>query len=62
MEIVIKDLLEDITEGEIDNVDILIVYKDAVERLDMSKEEMQLVQPLLDVIINKYQNKDVGFK
>lgn len=62
MELVIKELLENITESEIDNVDILIDYKDSVEGLNMSKEEMQLVQPLLDVIINKYQNKDIEFK
>ena len=62
LEVIIKELIAVISETPIDNVDILIEYKEAVERLNMYGQELQLIQPLLNVIINNYQNKDVEFK
>lgn len=62
METIINELIAVISKTQIDNVDTLIEYKEAVEGLNKSGQELQLIQPLLDVIVNNYQNKEIEFK
>ena len=62
IETIIGEISVTISSTPIKEIDSLIEFKESIERLDLDDQELQLVQPLLNIIIGDYQNKDVEFK
>jgi hypothetical protein len=62
MKVVCDELILVIPNAKSDDVDSLIEFKDAVEKLNIEGQELQIIQPLLDIIARDYQNKEVEFK
>ena len=62
MEMIIEEMIRLISNTQIKEIDSLIEFKKSIERLDLDERELHYVQPLLKIIIEQYQNKDIEFK
>ena len=62
IENVVQELTAIVSGTTVKEIDEMTEFIEAIERLDLTEQERQLIQPLLDVIVAEYQNKDVEFK
>ena len=62
IETVIQELTAIVSGTPVKEIDEMTEFIEAIERLDLNEQERQLIQPLCDVIVAEYQNKDVEFK
>ena len=62
MKTIVEELIAFVSGAQIDDVDILVDFKEAIENIEVDEPDDQIMKPLLNIISSNYQNRDVEFK